>query len=571
MDVARDVVLFVLVVFGLGLPVALTASRWSSLERLTLAVAAALVGIYVVGLVLYWTDAPRWAVVVLPLGAVVAVGRRPAQARALLADDEVRHAGTLWLVLALWCVGLHALIVSYSGGGWTNDWWEHYDRARFFAERWPHTTRFLGSYTLPARPPFANVVTAAFLSLTETTFARYQVFMTLLSSLAFIPALLLCRAFGGGPRAGAGLLLLFMANPLFVQNATFAWTKLLSAYFVLGGLAFVAGGARRDPWRTRTGWLMLSAGLLCHYSAGAWMIAAAAGMLLTRRHELRSPAFWREQAATAACCAVLLLSWFAWSWGVYGLQRTVGDNTTVGGAAAHTATEQLLVFARNVWNTIVPQFVRRFDGTLLPEEWAFGPVRDFFFTAYQHNLFFAFGSGVAVALVWLVATGRAHAFRGPYWRTVVPVAFLAGIAVVTWPDDLGTMELCLQPLVLLGLALVAASGNVLPRSLRWLAIGGMAVDLLLGVVLHLGVESFAFTRWAHPRHPDASHLADLGKAASVNYMTKEGLLREPFLADILKGHVGAIGVMLGVLLLVAAWLGTRPGTWLRGRPSPSAD
>src|SRR5262249_59914048 len=64
--------------------------------------------------------------------------------------------------------------------------------------------------------------------------SHYQLAMTFFSSLTFLPAALLARRFGGCRGAVTALALLFMVNPMFLENATFAWTKLPAAFFVLG-------------------------------------------------------------------------------------------------------------------------------------------------------------------------------------------------------------------------------------------------------------------------------------------------------------------------------------------------
>jgi len=45
------------------------------------------------------------------------------------------------------------LVRSYSGGEWAGDWYEHYERARFFLERYPLGQKLISVYLLPARPP----------------------------------------------------------------------------------------------------------------------------------------------------------------------------------------------------------------------------------------------------------------------------------------------------------------------------------------------------------------------------------------------------------------------------------
>ena len=105
--------------------------------------------------------------------------------RKALRDVEARHLLLSQILISLWCVVWLSFIVSYSGGGWSGDWFEHWERTRFFLERGSLETRFLGIYQLPARPPLANVITGALLTSTEVSFASYQLCSTLLSSLAF--------------------------------------------------------------------------------------------------------------------------------------------------------------------------------------------------------------------------------------------------------------------------------------------------------------------------------------------------------------------------------------------------
>jgi hypothetical protein len=61
--------------------------------------------------------------------------------------------------------------------------------------------------------------------------------MTALCSLAYLPVGLLAWRFGGrAPRASPPSVL--MVNPLFIQNATYPWTKLQAVFFILTGLYF---------------------------------------------------------------------------------------------------------------------------------------------------------------------------------------------------------------------------------------------------------------------------------------------------------------------------------------------
>lgn len=72
---------------------------------------------------------------------------------------------------------------NYSGGGWTSDWFKHWERAVFYLNRGPADHLFLGIYPLTARPSLANVLMAGWLQLTQINFAHYQLFSALCACL----------------------------------------------------------------------------------------------------------------------------------------------------------------------------------------------------------------------------------------------------------------------------------------------------------------------------------------------------------------------------------------------------
>jgi len=204
------------------------------------------------------------------LGAAVAgMAFRARTFATMVRDADVRRLLVGQLLVMAWCLGWQALVVSYGGGGWAGDWYEHWERALFFLRHWPLDHLFLAAYPLTARPPLANVVTAALLELTRVDFAHYQMITTLLSSLVYLPAALLARRFSD-QRAVAVTTLLLMCSPFVVQNATFPWTKLPAAFFILAALYFFCGrttDASPGAAAPLCG-ALLAAGLLAHYSAG---------------------------------------------------------------------------------------------------------------------------------------------------------------------------------------------------------------------------------------------------------------------------------------------------------------
>ena len=199
----------------------------------------------------------------------------------LLRARRVRSALAAFGILVLWTLGLQAVIRHYSGGDWCCDWVEHYQRSLFFLERWPRDFQFIGRYPLTTRPPLMNLVTAYVLGNVGEAFALYQVVFSLLNLLVFFPCCLFAVRLAPRVRHLPLLVAIFLAfNPMFFMNTTFAWTKVLTAFFVLLGLWFyLAGWRKRDPIRISAAFICLSASLLVHFSSLPFVLFLALAYL----------------------------------------------------------------------------------------------------------------------------------------------------------------------------------------------------------------------------------------------------------------------------------------------------
>jgi len=83
-----------------------------------------------------------------------------------------------------------------------------------------------------------NVVAAYFLGQSEDRFELFQITFTFLNLLVFLPCCLIMPAIGGPRRTYIlPLVVIFAFNPVVMQNATYSWTKALTAFFVVLGLA----------------------------------------------------------------------------------------------------------------------------------------------------------------------------------------------------------------------------------------------------------------------------------------------------------------------------------------------
>jgi hypothetical protein len=385
----------------------------------------------------------------------------------------------------------------------------------------------------------------------------------LLASLAFLPAAVLAQHWAG-LRATRLLVVLFCLNPLFVQNATFAWTKLPAAAFVLAALVFFlrAVAADRPLAPALLFAVALAAGLLAHYSAGPAAVLFAVAWLVVTVRRRRDRAWLAATAAGATLGAAVLALWFGWALAAYGPRDTFLANTSVA-AAAPTAADQLARVALNLRDTLVPHFFRTVDPTLIAQRSTAGALRDTWFQFYQVTLPGSFG--VLGALVLTTVLARAWPTAPPRIRlgwTLAAAAFVfLGVAVHGARDTWGLAHICLQPLVLLGLAALAALLPAAPPGLRAALAVGAAFDFLAGIALHLAVQNFAFERLAGPA-AFATWQTDHTAAAVMNLA---GKLRHElvFFADT---------VPLPPSLLAVAALGLLAALVLRAiRPPPSSD
>lgn len=500
LELIRSLTLFFLLSLGLGwalaarLPVPPTG-------RLLVACLASLLLLWLAGWTIYLSGLPWAAAWGLPPAALGGLWWRRRELAELFRDTEARECLLGLAGLGLWNLGWLALVQNYSGGGWTSDWFEHWQRALFFLNRGPADELFLGIYPLTARPPLANVLMAVWLELSRPEFYCYQLFSALSSTLVFLPAALLALRWRRHPSTVAILALLLMANPLFVQNAVFPWTKLPAAFFVLSALYFFLLRRGGDAsLRTAVFFsFALAAGLLTHYSAAPYAIALGLAWWCWRPAGVARPEFMRVTAGAAGLGALLLATWFGWALAAYGFAGTVATNTAVTTVAAD-ASAQLGRMLLNLRDTLVPHFLRSPDPALIAQSSPWGYARDWFFQSYQLNLFLALGSVAWLAVLW---EGRklwrtSAASTRWFWAGFCGLVILLGIVTHGARDEWGLTHICLQALVLVGLAFLASRWTTLGRNWQRLLLAGVFADLLCGIGLHFAVQSHVLDRWRIP-------------------------------------------------------------------------
>lgn len=547
-DLGLLALLVPLVSLGLAWPV-VARLRLSSEEKIGATVVLSLVGVYLAAGAVYLAALPPVVFRALPVMAVVGLLARWTDFRRTAAEARAVLLGQA--IVMSWSVGSLALIVSYSGGGWAADWYEHWERTRFFLEHWARDTKLLGVYALPARPPLANLVTGALLSLTTPEFPGYQFVTTLLNSLVFLPAALLARRWargaGGGRPVIAVLTVLLMVNPMYVENATFSWTKLTAAYFILSGVYFFLRARDADAPKA-AGFLAaasLAAGMLAHYSAGPYLVVLAAAWL-AGGDRWREPAYRRATVGLSLLGGILLLTWLGWSFAHYGTWFTLTANSSVSTIhpAELTGANKVAV---NIYDTLVPHFLRPLDTLLIAQSSRWGAVRDWCFQLYQVNLLFAFGSvaGLAIA-VRAVRDWRARPPGRWFWSWFVLGTVVIGIAVHGDRDHWGLAHICLQPLVMAGLAYLAANWNTFTPGWRRALGLGAAIDLTFGIVLQLAAEHTVL----EPGATWLQRVQPFNGIAQMNAVTK--LIKQiEFVSDVVACPPWLLAAALAAILALA--------------------
>ena len=561
LDFLNSLLLFGATALGLGwLPA--TRLPLAPAEKVAAAAALSLLGAFLFAWTIYVWALPAAALWALPMLGVVGLGLgwrgwietwRDTDGRALIVGQ---------MLVTGWCVGWLATIESYSGGGWAGDWFEHWERTRFFLEHGALDQKFLGLYSLTARPPLANVVTGALLAVTRSDFAHYQFFSTLLASLVFLPAALLARRFSRGSGAITVCAVVFMLNPLFVENATFAWTKLPAAFFVLVSLYFFLRA--QEPGAPLAAALLcaasLAAGLLTHYSAGPYAVMLALGWLWLGWPR-RDVTDWRRATVLAMLVGALTLAtWVGWSLHAYGASETFSSNSSVTAGQAHVGS-QLDKIACNLRDTLVPHFARRFDRSLITQRSPWGGWRDWFFQSYQLNLLFACGSVAwLVILRELVRVGRGVrgvlVRRRTFWAAFTVGVIFLGIATHGARDEWGLTHICLQAFVLLALAFLAARWQELGRGWQIALFAGATVDFVGGIALNFGVQSYALDRWLAPGRPPEETLHSYTEIAFMNLAAKIQV-KLGFFADVIRVPLPLVLTLVATVLGIALWRARR--------------
>lgn len=410
--------------------------------------------------------------------------------KSLIQDAYVSRMLSGYAIILVWLFLCNGLIHSFSGGMWRGDWYEHYHRSLFFLNNLPLDTLFLEIYTLPSRPPLMNLLASHYMAILGSDFSIFQLTFSMLNALSIFAVFLLANRLSRGSLAVTlPVIVLLMFSPLYIQNTTYTWTKQLTVFFVLYGTYLYITSLHSSNRTVLTmAWVMLAGGILTHYSAIPYALFILLHYVVYVFYKNRGMVldFFRNMLAAG----MILLTWFGWSAINYGADVTVLSNTAVTDVHGLSLYDNLLKVLYNIYFSIVPHFLSGTGNLVFRLQDFPGYPRDFTFLLYQTNLLFAFGSMGLVTIIYILTriSGVSLNKAALFWIFFTGFNLVLGIAVHGTLDPYGVIHICLQPVILLGLAFIAVHYYKLPRLARLLLLFGLALDFLLGIVLHLYVQ-----------------------------------------------------------------------------------
>lgn len=445
----------------------------------------------------------RWwsSLLLLPLSLFVFIVRF-IEVKALFTSKVMRPVLIAYLLL-LGILLLHMSVqVLYFGGGWAVDWIEHYHRASFFGENRDFGTKFAG-YALTARPPLVNILAAQMLSIFGVQFFTYQVVMTLYGSLLFFPLAGLISHFKNGEvtkRSVFLLAFLLAGTPMFIQNIVFPWTKMVCSVFVLSGLLVFLKYLSSNGWRwAGLAYMLMGFAFVAHYSAGPYIVGMVAAQLFWHRKRWRDYEFAREFMVGGITGALVVFLWWGWALHIFGIAGTFLTNTTITASTGEGVGGFLAKVCYNMWTTFVPYSWRAIPAwaheiCLAPD--GLLALRDQFFNLYQVNFFWAIGPGVCA--IWLYALFQKRVWASfhqegslvMFWFVYGAISLFLGVAVHGAIDHMGLAHICLQPIVYMIIAHVAAVFFEQPRYWKIGLIGSWGMGWFCGVQLNVMAQGF---------------------------------------------------------------------------------
>ncbi|MBN1901564.1 hypothetical protein JW926_09610 [Candidatus Sumerlaeota bacterium] len=323
----------------------------------------------------------------------------------IISDKTERRLLLFALLMLFWLVAFHSLHRCYGGGGWGGDWYEHYERSLFLSAHYDRNYQFLDIYDFPARPPLFNLVCSFFFSIFGSSFWIFQIICSFLNMTLVLGAwLLIAQIFPSLKKSPLiAFIALFMLDVPMVRQMIYTMTKGLAGAYVLAGAAVYLKGRKDFDLRYLSlAFLLLSAGVLAHYSAAPFFLAISMDLALVFFIKPDRKKFI-SLVAVVLLSSAFLFSWLTYSIAFYGTQKTFLSNTTYTESKNLTLGKRISKDLYNLRATFLPSIHKPEYFSRLPRALKLIQVYDMAIMFYSESLTGNAGLTLSVFLLILFA------------------------------------------------------------------------------------------------------------------------------------------------------------------------
>jgi len=371
----------------------------------------------------------------------------------------------------------------YSGGLWSFDWWEHYQRAMFFLDKLPLSTHF-GAYLLTARPPVFNVVDFFFQSFLGRDFWVFQIVSTLLNLIILLPSYLITKYFFGEKSKFlfAFVAVILLLNPSIIIETTFTWSKAMTVGYILLGLLFYLRfrKTKQSLFLYLTA-LFMGIGQITHYSTAPYFIIIVFDLIFQKI--TASKISWKALFNFAGIFLVTISVWYLWAVFNFGFLQTLFGNTTFQQQNYHSLFQ---IIAKELNNS-----VKTFLPVLSPGYLHYINTQSSFWVRTYDETFALYATTIPgqitftlCLVLWLMS--RKFKLKNSFLLYFCILGFVLGILVLPKIEPTGLAHITMLPISCLLISLAAGYLFSLRKSkLFYLLLTGVILEAIIGIGLRL--------------------------------------------------------------------------------------
>jgi hypothetical protein len=228
--------------------------------------------------------------------------------------------------IACLTLGLEASLPHYGVALRYDDWWMHFDSARFYLAP-VDLNHTYGDFVVTSRTPVFNLLGSLSLATFGDRFSVFQVLTAAVGWLWALPFALVARRLV--PSRAAAVTALCGLSPLILYSHTYSWPKGLAAFFCLLALervlAFREAAPESRPGLSIQVGLFAGAAVMTHAGFVGFMLPLFGLFALDAARRRGSCSF----ALATITASLVALPWYAWGIAQYGVHRAVFGYPTV--------------------------------------------------------------------------------------------------------------------------------------------------------------------------------------------------------------------------------------------------